>query len=92
MTIKEFSELLDVSIDTVTRAAKSIFPNRFSQGKAAVFNVAESKQIIAAIKHKGILTQNAVSTAVREYESNGVTVFRTSRDGHEHSVVKDGDK
>lgn len=59
MTIKEFSELLDVSIDTVTRAAKSIFPNRFSQGKAAVFNVAESKQIIAAIKHKGILTQNA---------------------------------
>jgi len=36
--------------------------------------------------------RKAVSTAIREYESNGVTVFRTSRDGHEHSVVKDGDK
>ena len=59
MTIKEFSELLDVSTDTVTRAAKSLFPNRFSQGKAAVFTVAESKQIITAIKHKGILSQNA---------------------------------
>lgn len=58
MTIKEFSELLDVSVDTASRAAKQLFPERFSQGKAAAFSVGESKRIIEAIRHKGIVTQS----------------------------------
>lgn len=36
--------------------------------------------------------RKAVSTAIREYESKGWTVSRLSRDGHEHSGIKDGDK
>jgi len=36
--------------------------------------------------------RKAVSTAIREYESKGWTVSRLSRDGHEHSSIKDGDK
>lgn len=36
--------------------------------------------------------RKAVSTAIREYESKGWTVWRLSRDGHEHSGIKDGDK
>ena len=58
MTIKEFSDLLGVSVNTATRAAKSIFPDRFEQGKAAVFTLAEPKRIIESIKHRGALTQN----------------------------------
>lgn len=59
MTIKEFAELLDVSADTASRAAKQLFPDRFSQGKAASFSLAESKRIIESIKHKGVLTQSS---------------------------------
>lgn len=36
--------------------------------------------------------RKAVSTAIREYESKGWTVWRMSREFHEHSVIKDGDK
>ena len=55
MTTKEIAEAAGVSVDTVQRSARALYPEKFKQGKKAYFVKAESIEIMKGLRKKNFV-------------------------------------
>jgi hypothetical protein len=55
MTTKEIAEAAGVSVDTVQRVAKKIYPGMFGQGKRLAFVMEEAIEIMKALRKKNFV-------------------------------------
>jgi hypothetical protein len=55
MTTKEIAEAAGVSVDTIQRAAKELYPGKFGQGKRVAFIKSEAIEVMKAVRKRNFV-------------------------------------